>query len=29
LLFTFGSFIVTCLSFIIHFCIDKDKKTKK
>ena len=29
LLFTFGSFIVTCLSFIIHFCKDKDKKTKK
>ncbi len=28
LLFTFGSFILTCLSFIIHIC-DKDKKTKK
>ncbi len=27
LLFTFGSFILTCLSFIIHIC-DKDKKTK-
>ncbi len=28
LLFTFGSFILTCLSIIIHIC-DKDKKTKK
>ncbi len=27
LLFTFGSFILTCLSLIIHIC-DKDKKTK-